>query len=155
MISIHRLRRRLRSRRPRQGGFTLLELIIVLTMIGILAGLALPNLIQQPRRAKEAVLRNNLRTLREVIDQYHGDKGVYPPSLDALVEEEYLRAIPIDPITGEAEWGLVYDDSPDDLTDPDSIAWDVDLEVEDSSGIQDVHSLSEATALDGSNYAEW
>lgn len=138
-----------------QAGFTLLELIIVLTMIGILAGLAIPNLIRQPTRAKESVLKNNLRTLREVIDQHHGDKGAYPPSLEALVDEEYLRAIPIDPFTSEREWGVVYQDSPDDLSDPDSIAWDVDLEVEDSAGIQDVHSLFEETALDGTPYAEW
>ena len=137
-------------------GFTLLELIVVVSMIGVLAAMALPNLIQTPRRANEAVLKTNLRTLREVIDQHNGDKGFYPPSLEALVDEGYLRDVPLDPMTGEREWGLVYEDSPDDLTDPESIAWDVDLEVEGTAGIVDVYSLSEGVSIDGTTpYAEW
>ena len=144
-----------KTRRRRDRGFTLLELIVVVSMIGILAAIALPNLIQGPRRASEAVLKTNLRTLREVIDQHYGDQGFYPPTLEALVDEGYLRAVPMDPITGEAEWGLVFEDSPDDLTDPDSIAWDVDLEVEGPAGIVDVYSLSEDLGLDGTPYAEW
>ena len=150
MISHHPTTRSDRSR-----GFTLLELIIVIAVIGILAAIALPNLTQTPRRANEAVLKTNLRTLREVIDQHYGDRGFYPPTLDTLVEEGYLRDVPLDPMTNEREWGLVFEDSPDDLTDPDSIAWDVDLEVEEETGIVDVYSLSEATSLDGTPYAEW
>ncbi len=141
--------------RDRQRGFSLLELIVVVSMIGVLAAIALPNLIQTPRRAKEAVLKTNLRTLREVIDQHYGDKGFYPPSLETLVEEGYLRDVPYDPMTNQPEWGLLYEDSPDDLTDSDSIAWDVDLEVEGGAGIVDVHSLSEALSLDETPYAEW
>ncbi len=124
-------------------------------MIGILAAIALPNLIQTPRRASEAVLKTNLRTLREVIDQHYGDQGFYPPTLEALVDEGYLRAVPVDPMTGEAEWGTVFEDSPDDLDDPDSIAWDVDLEVEGAAGIVDVYSLSDGVGLDDTPYAEW
>ncbi len=174
MIKSHRplhslaifLRRR-HFRRRRSAGFSLLELIIVVTMIGILAGIALPNLLQQPKRAKESVLKNNLRTLREVIDQYHGDKGQFPESLDVLVEDEYLRSVPVDPILGEAEWGLVQeeeslDDFSDDPFDDDSFDdfddyddWDVDSETGTGIGIMDVHSLAEGEGLDGTPYAEW
>ena len=142
------------ARRRSQAGFTLLELIVVIAVIGILAAIAMPNFVQTPRRATEAVLRTNLRTLREVIDQHNGDKGFYPPDLGALVDEGYLREVPIDPITGEAEWGLIYETGPDDFDDPSSIAWEVDLEV-DGGGLIDVYSLSEDLSLDGEPYADW
>lgn len=142
------------GRRVRQGGFTLLELIIVIAVIGVLAAIAVPNLVQTPRRAKEAVLRTNLRTIREVIDQHYGDKGFYPPDLETLVDEGYLRDVPFDPLYGESEWGLVLEGSPDDIGDPESIAWDLDLEVE-GGGVVDVYSLSEDVSLDGEPYAEW
>lgn len=164
--SLCRLRRAVARRRFKasaSAGFSLLEMIIVVTMIGILAGIALPNLIQQPTRAKESVLKNNLRTIREVIDQFHGDKGHYPESLDALVEEEYLRTVPIDPILGEAEWELIYqeedfedyddpyeDDSFDEFDD-----WDVDPESSGGAGIMDVHSKADGDGLNGTPYAEW
>ena len=142
--------------RHRQSGFTLLELIVVIAVIGVLAAIALPNLVQTPRRAREAVLKTNLHTLREVIDQHYGDKGFYPPDLEALVDEGYLREVPMDPMYGEPEWGVVFEDEAglDDLDDPGSIAWDVDLEVE-GGGIIDVYSLSEDLSLDGEPYAEW
>lgn len=154
-------RRRFKS--SASAGFSLLEMIIVVTMIGILAGIALPNLIQQPRRANEAVLKNNLRTLREVIDQFHGDKGHYPESLDILVEEDYLRDVPIDPILGEPEWGLEYQEEDfDEYEDPyeddafdDFDDWDVDPESGGGAGIMDVYSLSEGEGLTGTPYAEW
>lgn len=143
-----------RRARFRQGGFTLLELIIVIAVIGVLAAIAMPNLTQTPRRAQEAVIRTNLNTMRQVIDQYYGDKGFYPADLEVLVEDGYLRDVPLDPILGEREWGLVYEGSPDDLNDPGSIAWDVDLELE-GGGVIDVFSLSEDLSLDGEPYAEW
>src|SRR3954452_8412414 len=79
----------------RQSGFTLLELIIVIAIIGILATIAMPALKNVPIRAKESVLKTNLRTLRDMIDQYYGDKGKYPTSLDALVDEKYVRKLPV------------------------------------------------------------
>ena len=89
--------------RDRQSGFTLLELIIVIAIIGILATIAMPALKNVPIRAKESVLKTNLRTLRDMIDQHYGDKGKYPTSLQALVDEGYVRKLPVDPMTKSSE----------------------------------------------------
>lgn len=133
-----------------QAGFTLLELIIVIAVMGILASIAMPNLINTPRRADEAVLKNNLRTLRDVLDQHRGDKGFYPTSLDTLVEDGYLRAVPLDPITDEREWGLVLEE-----VDPDIVPAETDLPEDGAPGILDIYSLSEDESLDGTPYSEW
>ncbi|QQR74311.1 MAG: type II secretion system protein [Holophagales bacterium] len=139
-----------RSRRARRG-FTLLELIIVVAIIGILASIAMPALKDMPRRASESVLKTNLRTLREVIDQYYGDKGHYPETLEALVEERYLRAVPIDPITKSADtWQLVYEE-----LDPESAPAETDVPEGGGPGIIDVKSGSAALSLSGTPYAEW
>jgi general secretion pathway protein G len=139
-----------RTRRALRG-FTLLELIIVVAIIGILASIAMPALKDMPRRAAESVLKTNLRTLREVLDQYYGDKGHYPESLEALVEERYLRAVPIDPITKSAEtWQTVYEES-----DPENPPAETDMPEGGGPGIIDVKSGSAALSLAGTPYAEW
>ena len=132
-------------------GFTLLELIIVVSIVGILATIALPALKDVPRRAAEAVLKSNLRTFRDVIDQFHGDKGFYPPSLEALVDEGYLRSMPRDPITQSSEtWQVVYEE-----IDPEELPAETDLPEDFQPGVIDVHSGSELLSLNGTPYSEW
>ena len=143
-----RLIRRGRAVETRAGtalerGFTLIELLIVVAIIGILAGLATVQLRQTPRRAKEATLKEDLFVLRDVIDQYFADKGAYPASLQTLVDEHYVRKIPVDPITGSDQ---TWVEEQSDLADED---------VEAVGGIVDVRSGSTETALDGSRYSDW
>lgn len=133
------------------AGFTLLELIIVIAIIGILATIVLPALRDKPRRANEAVLKTNLHTLRDVIDQYYGDKGHYPTALQVLVDDGYLRAVPIDPITKSRDtWTPVYEEQDPEAPPPES-----DQPEDQQPGIIDIHSGSDALALDGSPYNEW
>ena len=138
--------------RPKpQSGFTLLELIIVIAVIGILATIALPALKDVPRKAAESVLKTDLRIFRDVIDQYHGDKGHYPPTLEALVETGYLRSLPRDPFTKSSEtWKPVYEDL--GLED---LPAETDLPEDLQPGIIDVHSGSELPSLGGTPYNEW
>ena len=85
--------------RRRHGGFTLIELLVVLGIIALLASLAVPRYFQSIDTAKETILADNLKTVRETIDKFYGDTGRYPESLDELVEKKYLRTLPFDPIT--------------------------------------------------------
>jgi general secretion pathway protein G len=136
----------------RQQGFTLLELIVVIAIIGILATIALPALKDVPTRAKEAALKTDLRTMRDVINQYYGDKGHYPPTLESLVETGYLRAIPVDPITRSKDtWTVELEEQS-----PDQAPAETDQAEGGEPGIVDVHSGSERTTLDGKErYADW
>jgi len=146
-----RLQRYLKARRGGARGFTLLELIIVVAIIGILATIAMPALKDMPRRANESVLKTNLRTLRDLIDQYYGDQGHYPETLEVLVEKSYVRQIPYDPITkSDKTWILIYEE-PDPLAEP----AETDIPEGGGPGIIDVRSGSAALALDGSPYATW
>lgn len=134
---------------PLAAGFTLLELIVVIAIIGILATIAMPALKDMPRRAQEAVLQTDLGTLRQVIDMYKGDKGRYPSSLAALVEAGYIRKIPVDPMTKSSEtWVLEFEEEEEGAAESDSAE-------SDGPGIVDVHSGSERLSLAGTPYSEW
>lgn len=134
-----------------QKGFTIIELIVVIAIIGILAAIALPRLTRAPRRAQEAVLQTNLRAMRDAINQFYADKGHFPPSLEALVEEEYLREVPIDPVTKSKEtWVVEYEEYGADYG-----AAETDLPEGGEPGIIDVYSGADWESLDGEMYSEW
>ncbi|MGQ9470270.1 MAG: type II secretion system protein [Candidatus Aminicenantales bacterium] len=129
----------------KKPGFTLIELIIVFTLIGILLGLALPQYKYATKKAREAVLKEDLFILRKLIDQYFSDKGKYPASLQVLVEEGYLRRLPVDPFTNSAEtWEEVREVlSPEDMM------------AGKQPGVIDVRSGSKEKAIDGTPYNTW
>jgi general secretion pathway protein G len=126
-------------------GFTLLELMIVISIMLILVSIAVPNFSASLKRSREAVLRQNLFTLRDLISQYTLDKQKAPQSLDDLVQAGYLKQIPRDPMTNEADWQVEQmDDST--IMSPDE---------QDQGGIDDVHSNSSLTGTDGRPYNTW
>jgi general secretion pathway protein G len=159
-----RLRWRLKGR---VSGFSFLELIVVLTILGILVGLAMPVTRNEGKRRKERELKYVLKQMRDGIDRYKLDceRGLvspldrrvgdncFPPTLDRLVEGinppnsertiRYLRSVPVDPITGNTEWGLRSDED-----EPDAFAWG-------GQNVYDVYTKSEQTALNGSRYKDW
>lgn len=128
---------------PQEAGFTLIELMVVLSIIVILASMGLAQYRNSVVYASEAVLHQDLTLMRDAIDQYYADKGQYPDNLDALVTDGYLRKIPEDPFTKSmSSWQTVP--SEPDPNNPTAQA-----------GVFDVKSGSDRTALDGSKYAEW
>ena len=134
---------KLRTWRRNDHGWTLVELLIVITLIMILASLALTQYRNSITSTKEAAMKSDLFLMRDAIDQYYADKGKYPESLQALVSENYLRTIPVDPFTRSADTWQTENADPD----PGSVSA--------STGIYDVKSGFDGTALDGSRYADW
>ncbi|MGE5112694.1 MAG: type II secretion system protein [Acidobacteriaceae bacterium] len=130
-------------RKTRTRGFTLIELMIVISIILILMGVAIPNYQQSVLHARESVLRQDLRVIRDAIDQYTLDKQKAPQSLQDLVAANYLKEIPEDPMTGSRDtWEPVQEDT--------LMAVD-----QQEPGIDDVHSGSDKTATDGTAYNTW
>src|SRR5271163_2096248 len=126
----------------RSAGFTLLEMMIVMIIMGILLSIALPIYNQALVRSREAVLRNDLFEMRSLISQYTLDKQKAPQSLDDLVSGGYIKILPKDPMTNEANWEVVQED--------------VLLAVDQQNpGITDVKSASSALASDGTTYSTW
>ena len=126
----------------RTDGWTLAEMLIVISLVVIMAGIAVVSYGTAVRRSREAVLKEDLFRMRDAIDQHYADRNEYPGSLDMLVDEGYLRSIPVDPFTdSNATWQPVLAEF--DPTNP------------LSQGIFDVRSGAQNQALDGSNYAEW
>ena len=128
-------------RSPQSKGFTLLELMIVISIIIILAMMVLPAYQRTVQQAKESVLRDDLFQLRKMLDQYAADKGQLPQSLDDLVSAGYVREIPVDPMTDRAEWNPTFGPDP--------------TSAEGGQGVTDVHSLSTDLGSDGRPYSEW
>lgn len=130
------------QRRPRPspaaGGFTLIELLVVLAIVSTLLLLVAPRYFNKVDDAREAVLRDNLRGTRDVLDKFYGDRGRYPESLNELVEKKYLRSLPVDPLTeSTTTWQLVP--VPDGY----------------EGTVYDIRSGAAGSARDGKKYAEW
>jgi general secretion pathway protein G len=133
--------RRVATQVRNRNGFTLLELMVVLAIMGVLVSIAQPSLKTSIIRAREAVLREDLFQMREAIDQYYADNSQYPPTLQDLINQQektksYLREIPKDPFTGARDWITVAPEGED-------------------SGVFDVHSGSPLIAIDGTTYNSW
>jgi general secretion pathway protein G len=120
-------------------GFTLIELIVVLTVLALLLTIAVPRYFSHIEHAKEATLRQDLSVMRDAIDKFHGDKGRYPDQLDELVSARYIRTIPVDPITESAStWRVV---PPTD--------------TEAKGAVYDIKSGADGNSADGTPYSEW
>ena len=126
------------KRKMNNRGFTIIELLTVMAIIGILASIATPSFQRSIIRAKETSLRSSLFIIRDVLDQYYADHGAYPDTLEILIEKKYIRAVPIDPFTKTHEsWILIPP------------------EGEEITGVYDIHSGSNKISLYGIPYNEW
>ena len=134
---------RLRDRARAADGFTLIEVLVVVTLVVLLASLGMVQYANSVQRAREAVLKEDLFRMRDAIDQYHADKNKYPQSLQDLVSEKYLREVPVDPMTQSADSWQTIPAEPD----PNNPSADL--------GIYDIKSGSDRTALDGTPYSVW
>lgn len=131
-------------KRDSQSGFTLIELIIVVTIVGLLAGIALVNVRHAQRKAAENVLKANLTNMRKAIDDFYADKQRYPSALQELVDEKYMRRIPSDPITKSPDtWIEIRDDANDSALDTSS-----DLNDSSAPGVVDVKSGAPGQTID-------
>ena len=128
-------------RRSANAGFTLLELMIVISIIIILAAITLPQYQKTIMHTREAVLRDDLYKMRSLLDQFAADKGRLPQSLDELVSERYIRDIPLDPFTGQKDWAITTGEDPNS--------------VSGEQGVTDVHSSSAEISTEGTPYSEW
>ena len=136
-------RGQIRVERRGEGGFTLIELIIVMAIIGILSVIAIPSFVQSVKKAKEAALKEDLHTMRNAIDSYTVDKEKAPQSLDDLVQAGYLKIVPIDPMSNLRDtWVTSESDTLMDIN-------------ETQGGIDDVKSGSQGLATDGTSYNTW
>ena len=127
--------------RWRAAGFTLLELMLVISIIIILAAITLPQYQKTIMHTRETVLRDDLRKFRTLIDQFAADKGRLPQSLDELVSEGYMREVPVDPFTGQKDWTITTGEDPNSL--------------QGETGMTDVRSASTDMSSEGTPYNEW
>jgi len=135
--------RTIRKASSSESGFTLVELMIVMTIIGLLAAIAIPSYIRSVQKAKEAVLKEDLHTLRMAIDSYTVDKEKAPQGLDDLVQAGYLKTLPVDPMTSRNDtWITSMSDTLTDIN-------------ETQGGIDDVHSGSQGLSSEGTTYNTW
>ena len=132
------------TRGNRQTGFTLIELVIVMTILVILAAIGVVNYEKIKQKAKETLLKDDLKTMRKLLDEYSADKEGLPQSLDDLVKAGYMRDVPIDPITGQNEWDLEMGDDP--LARPNNAG---------QQGVVDVHSKAQGTDSSGKAFSEY
>jgi len=125
---------------PRRGGFTLIELIVVMAIVGLLVSIAAPRYFASLERARENTLRSSLAVMRGAIDQFAADRGRYPETLDELVAARYLRSVPADPLTGRRDSWVLVEPAPDSLV---------------AGRVGDVRTGAAGRSAEGGLYADW